>query len=64
MVSMRASTWEVGQKLDLESYEGLGLWRCTFDMAEVRVGLGALFLAPKRRFMVDAWQICRVECSR
>ena len=26
-------------------------------MAEVRVGLGALFLAPKRRFMVDAWRI-------
>lgn len=24
-------------------------------MAELRVGLGALFLAPKRRFMVDAW---------
>jgi len=26
-------------------------------MAEVRVGLGALFFAPKRRFMVDAWRI-------
>jgi hypothetical protein len=24
----------------------------TFEMADVRVGLGALFLAPKRRFMV------------
>ena len=28
----------------------------TFDMAELRVGLGALFFAPKRRFMiVAAW---------
>jgi hypothetical protein len=24
-------------------------------MADVRVGLGALFLAPKRRFMVGGW---------
>jgi hypothetical protein len=24
----------------------------TFEIAEVRVGLGALFLAPNRRFMV------------
>jgi hypothetical protein len=26
----------------------------TFDMAEVRVGLGALFFAPNRRFMMAA----------
>jgi hypothetical protein len=33
-------------------------------MAEVRVGLGALFLAPKRRFMVVAWLIVVVWCGK
>jgi hypothetical protein len=31
---------------------GVGVGGRTFEIAEVRVGLGALFLAPKRRFMV------------
>jgi hypothetical protein len=35
----------------------------TFEMADVRVGLGALFLAPKRRFMVGGCLV-GLECVR
>jgi hypothetical protein len=35
-------------------------WVRTFEMALVRVGLGAVLFAPKRRFMVSL-EISRVE---
>lgn len=31
--------------------------RLTFDMALLRVGFGAEFLAPKRRFMMQGWHV-------
>ena len=36
-----------------EGLEGEGWERHTLEMAPVRVGLGPLFLAPKRRFIFD-----------
>ena len=39
----------------------LSTWVSVFEMAELRVGLGPVFLAPKRRFMVAVelrWLCC------